>query len=195
MSDAHRRPKKPQQVRRKLLAAAADLCAVEGPAALTLDAVSKAVGVSKGGLLHHFPGRDALIDALFEDLVGRFDTAIEAAIAADPVAEGRFTRAYVACSLDLGLSAEGEGWRGLTAAILGVPSLRARWHDWVAAKAERFGATDGAPRHQLARFAADGVWLADLLGSHDLDAATRAAIRVELAALAAPAPPASGTRP
>ncbi|NRG41831.1 TetR family transcriptional regulator [Rathayibacter sp. VKM Ac-2804] len=41
----------------------------QGERAATLDAVAKAAGVSKGGLLYHFPSKDALVDGL----VGRLD--------------------------------------------------------------------------------------------------------------------------
>ena len=40
-------------------------------AGVTLDAVSQAAGVSKGGLLHHFPNKMALLDGLFDDLIGK----------------------------------------------------------------------------------------------------------------------------
>ena len=40
----------------------------QGERAATLDAVAAAAGVSKGGLLYHFPSKDALVDGLAEHL-------------------------------------------------------------------------------------------------------------------------------
>ena len=45
-----------------------------GPGAATLDAVAAAAQVSKGGLLYHFPHRQALVDATLqrlEELINR----------------------------------------------------------------------------------------------------------------------------
>ena len=55
-------PRKPE-ARDKLLAAFEHLVLTEGERAATLDAVAAQAGVSKGGLLYHFPHRQALVDA------------------------------------------------------------------------------------------------------------------------------------
>ena len=55
-------PRKPE-AREKLLSAFEHLVLTEGERAATLDAVAAQAGVSKGGLLYHFPHRQALVDA------------------------------------------------------------------------------------------------------------------------------------
>lgn len=42
----------------------------DGIAALSLNAVAREAGVSKGGLLHHFPNKQALIFALVRPAAG-----------------------------------------------------------------------------------------------------------------------------
>jgi AcrR family transcriptional regulator len=42
------------------------LVADQGASSLTLDAVAQAAGVSKGGLLYHYPNKDALLAAMIE---------------------------------------------------------------------------------------------------------------------------------
>ena len=183
MSSAYHRKKQPERVRSQLLEVAARLSLEQGIAAVTLDAVSQAAGVSKGGLLHHFPNKLALLDGLFDELVARFDRAIEKAMAADKVEKGRFTRAYLTVCFALDQGAEGQGWQALTIALIAEPPLTARWRAWVARRAAEFATTDSSPDCLLARFAADGVWLADLIRSHELDASTRAAMLEKLKAL------------
>src|ERR1700742_37505 len=95
MSEAHHRKKQPVLVRQQLLEVAARLASAQGMTAVTLDAVSAASGVSKGGLLHHFPSKNALLEALFDNLVTRLDGAIEDVMRDDPIPHGRFTRAYL----------------------------------------------------------------------------------------------------
>ncbi len=185
MTEAHRRKKQPEQVRQQLLEVAARLSHEQGVAGITLDAVSQAAGVSKGGLLHHFPNKQALFDGLFDDLVARFDAAIEEAMAADPVAQGRFTRAYVDVCSKLDPDADVPGWRMLTIAMIAEPNLKGRWREWVSCRAQEFADTDASPNCVLARLAADGLWLADLMQSHDLDAVARLALADNLKALSA----------
>lgn len=52
--------------REKLLDAAEDIVLQQGATALTIDAVAKTMGISKGGVQYCFGNKDALIDAMFE---------------------------------------------------------------------------------------------------------------------------------
>ncbi|GAB3409900.1 TetR/AcrR family transcriptional regulator [Schumannella luteola] len=51
-----------------LIDAAVALLLESGESGFTLDAVARRAGMSKGGLLHHFSGKAALVDALGEHL-------------------------------------------------------------------------------------------------------------------------------
>ncbi len=66
--------------RDRILDAYEDVLAVEGERYATLDAVAAKAGVSKGGLLYHFPSKDRLACALCDRLL---------ALAADDVEEMR----------------------------------------------------------------------------------------------------------
>jgi AcrR family transcriptional regulator len=183
MSIAHHRRKQPELVRQQLLEVAARLSLEQGASGVTLDAVSQAAGVSKGGLLHHFPNKMALLDGLFDDLTNKLDRLISEEMRNDPVAHGRFTRAYLSCVFTLQDEADVQGWQVLTIALLAEPQLRERWKLWVADRADEFVGTDSSPGCLLARFAADGLWLADILKSHDVDQPTREAMRTHLLSL------------
>lgn len=63
--------------RERILAAACRLVREEGVGRLTLDAVSRASGVSKGGLLYHFPSKEDLIAGMVQYLADRFDAELE----------------------------------------------------------------------------------------------------------------------
>lgn len=169
MKTAHHRKKQPEAVRQLLLGVAAGLCIEKGAAGVTLDAVAAAAGVSKGGLLHHFPSKAALLDGLLDDLMGRLDAAIRQAMIDDPEPRGRFTRAYLRVCFVLGGMAEEERWKAMTMALLGEPHLRQRWRRWVEDQSLLHAGTDSSIDCELVRFAADGLWLASLLESHPLD--------------------------
>ena len=61
-----------RSARERLLDAAERVVAESGAKHLTLDAVAKSAGVSKGGLLYHFPSKEALLEGMlarhFEDV-------------------------------------------------------------------------------------------------------------------------------
>ena len=56
-----KRSKARSATREKLLQSASQVVVEKGVDALTLAAVAKQAGVSKGGLLYHFPNKNALI--------------------------------------------------------------------------------------------------------------------------------------
>ena len=53
-----------ESVRDRILAAAMAVAKESGAGRLSLDAIARRAGVSKGGLLYHFPKKDALMRAL-----------------------------------------------------------------------------------------------------------------------------------
>lgn len=82
-------------MRRNLLDCAAKLAADQGVAALSVQAVANAAGVTKGGLFHHFASKQVLLEAVMADLISALDAEIDALISQDCEAYGCFTRAYV----------------------------------------------------------------------------------------------------
>jgi len=174
MSDAHHRKKQPVLVRQQLLEVAARLASEQGMAAVTLDAVSGASGVSKGGLLHHFPNKNALLEGLLDSLLEQLDAALEEGMRSDPLPHGRFTRGYLRAVLALRDQPEEiRSWAQVTMALLTEPRLRQRWRDWVRERSEEYIGTDSSVNAQVVRLATDGLWLADLLDSHESDEGVR----------------------
>ncbi|SXJ10507.1 TetR/AcrR family transcriptional regulator [Klebsiella pneumoniae] len=74
--EAQHRKKDPVRLHRQLLESAAMIAGRDGIAALSLNAVAREAGVSKGGLLHHFPNKQALIFALFARLLAMPDEPV-----------------------------------------------------------------------------------------------------------------------
>lgn len=87
-----------------ILEAAEALIRREGAARLTIDAVAAEAGLSKGGVMHHFASKDALIAAMVRHQLGRMDaeiTEIEAGLPpsrlAPLVAMVRHARLHYGC--------------------------------------------------------------------------------------------------
>ena len=66
-----------------------------GERAATLDAVARRAGVSKGGLLYHFPNKEAMISALLERLDRLLAEDVEAMAAAPEGAAAYFIKSSV----------------------------------------------------------------------------------------------------
>jgi AcrR family transcriptional regulator len=98
---ATKKPKSRSATREALLRAASQVVIDKGVEALTLDAVAKQAGVSKGGLLYHFPNKDALIGGMVEQLIQDFETVLQAEFDQDdaPGTPGHWVRAYIRATL------------------------------------------------------------------------------------------------
>ena len=80
--------------RRKILRAAARVINSGGVLALTLEAVAKEAAISKGGLLYHFPSKDALLDGMNNYLMQGFMSEVASTAGNDPCEKGKWARAY-----------------------------------------------------------------------------------------------------
>ena len=149
----------------------------DGYSGLTLEAVAAQAGASKGGLLYHFASKDALIAGLVDRRITQFETAMARHLDA-PSSPGRWTRAYLHASLEVGGDPQPDSAHGLIAAVAMNPALLAPLRDCYAAW-QRALATDGLPKPVAlgVRFAVDGIWLCSLLG---LGAPTRTELRALL---------------
>jgi AcrR family transcriptional regulator len=94
--------KLPFQTRDTILQATSQVILDKGIEGLTLDAVAKEAGVSKGGLLYHFPSKDALIASTIVKLVDGYQTALQQEFDRDedPGTPGQWVRAYLRATLN-----------------------------------------------------------------------------------------------
>ena len=70
-----------------------------GVSGMTLEAVAREAGLSKGGLLYHFPSKEALIGGMIGLLIEGFEAALGRELREEKCAGGgRWTRAYARAS-------------------------------------------------------------------------------------------------
>lgn len=157
-----------ERTRRAVLDAAAGVLADRGTAA-TLQDFARAAGLSKGGLLHHFPDREVLLYAVAEDYIDRFRTRVLELVDLSENRPGKVLRAYVRalCDPDDGLLAEYAAFGGIWHALEEIPGVRALSDrdndDWAALFAK-----DGvdADRVLVVRYAAEGLAMACSYDAH-----------------------------
>jgi AcrR family transcriptional regulator len=170
--------------RQQLLEATAGLAERSGVLSITLEAVADRAGVSKGGLLHHFPNKSALVTGMVEWIVDRYYGLVAKHVGDGPEGKDRIAAAYVATSADAGAGT--RLWTAVLTASLLQPSLldllrqRAQplWNAAITGPDD----VDAA----VAWLAADGLWLAEMLELYDMDESTRQAVVARLSELTAP---------
>jgi AcrR family transcriptional regulator len=150
--------------RELILAAAANVVLSQGASKMTLEAVAKEAGVSKGGLLYHFPSKDALIEGMIEHMVQSLTDRIRVAYEQDEFGtnQGRWLRALTKANFqseDLELSA------GLTAAVLLQPDLLEANRQAYETR-QKLIEQDGVDIvwANIIRLVGDGIWFSELLG-------------------------------
>ncbi|MGA2209234.1 MAG: TetR/AcrR family transcriptional regulator [Acidimicrobiales bacterium] len=154
--------------RERIVCAAEDVVIRDGVARLTIESAAAEAGVSKGGVLYHFPTRASLVTAMVERVVVGFDADLESygAYSGEP---GDFIRAYVEATLDPTGDPAHDRERHLGSALLAgaasdpelLAPLRERWLAWQSSV--EWDGVDPALATVI-RYAADGMWLCDLFG-------------------------------
>ncbi len=142
-------------------------------------------GISKGGLLHHYPTKEALLKGVVQHLIDAFDQRMVKVLANEEPAgaPGRWLRAYVMACFVTDVS-EDRLIAALGASVNGHPqlldSLRVSLDE-----AQTCALNDGLPpaRATAIRLACDGLWLGELAGMSALAEPLRSQLRDELLAL------------
>ena len=110
--------------REKVLEAAEEIVIKQGATALTIDAVAKSMGISKGGVQYCFGNKEALIDAMFERWGHSYDEIFNQKIAEDNSPEGRVI-AHMKATADHDKTSIAKG-AALMASLLQTPEYDQR---------------------------------------------------------------------
>jgi AcrR family transcriptional regulator len=155
-----------------LLRAAAQVILDKGVEALTLDAVAHQAGVSKGGLLYHFPSKNALVVGLGEQLIQDFEAALQAEFDQDdaPGTPGQWVRAYIRSTLRMSKQSLALIAR-LTSLIVEMPPELLKFAEAYEQRCRQRLETDGLDPTQatIIQLAIDGLWFSEVfqLGAPD----------------------------
>jgi len=167
--------------RDRILDAAERVVQAEGARRLTIDAVVRESGLSKGGVLYHFSSKGALIEGMIARMASAIETDAECAVALGECDA-------LSRMLDVLLNKDRDRERvrmGLMAAIAEQPELVEpvrRVVDRI--KAQLFEHTSDVELALILFLAADGLRYADMLGMGVVTAEERARVEARLHAIA-----------
>ena len=123
-----------EATRTAILQSVGRIVSEEGADALTIDEVARAAALSKGGVLHHFPSKEALLLAAIRHDLDLFDEMVAHLEESDPGMPGAYTRAYLRVCVKSFERAHDEGlaflhqFRSIPSTIELVREYKARWH-------------------------------------------------------------------
>ena len=189
----------PETCLEKLLEAATLVIAANGVPGLTLDAVAKHAGVSKGGLLHHFPSKNALLSALIKRHVDGWRGDVMRAYDEQPAGVGRFSRAMIKlCLSDEPANGEEKSWSDamhgscqvVLTAVVQDPSLVQPIRDLYADFARMIDEDGLPPGHaDVVVAVVDGMWLYWTCDINAIDSKRLSRVRATLHKLIQPVSP------
>jgi AcrR family transcriptional regulator len=85
------------ETRDRICEAAIRTASRDGLLAMTLDNVAKEAGISKGGVMYHFPSKDDLVRGMLEYFGARVEQQVLRQMAADPEPRFRWARSMLTC--------------------------------------------------------------------------------------------------
>ncbi|WP_440958077.1 TetR/AcrR family transcriptional regulator [Oceanicaulis sp. LC35] len=171
-----------------LILDAAERVVARDGAHLTIDAVVKESGFSKGGVLYNFPSKTALIEGMIARMTGRFLERHKAAKAAAQADGAPMLRAMFRAFFD-DKAVDRQVYMGLLAALAENPemiepvrTIHMQIRDEVLTQAPN------ADIARIAMLAADGLHFAEILGLECFSPDERSAIEARLIALVTESP-------
>lgn len=157
--------KKSQQTKENILKAAHQVTLNDGIDQLTLEAVAREANVSKGGLLYHFPSKEAIVKGMVDYYLDSFEARLKQHLPDDgEITVTQWLHAYIQSSFPT--NPEDNISACLLAAMSVNPDLlgpiRDRYTSWQNDLESLSGANPALAT--IIRLTIDGLWIAHLLG-------------------------------
>lgn len=155
--------RKPTISRESLLVIAEDIVNAEGPQALTIDALAKAAGISKGGVQYSFASKDELIKGLVDRWTTQFDALVHDAENSSPT---EFVRSYIAAMRSSQAAIDAK-MAGLMIAYMQNPQNRLHTAQWYQSVLNKMGHSREGRAARTAFLAMEGLITLRIWGVDD----------------------------
>ncbi len=139
-----------------------------GVTGITFDAVAERSGVTRGGLIYHFPSRAALVQAIHQHMVQRWEDDLGKALGKPEAEAAAADREAAYIRVSCKAATRGELLMMLESA--GDDALGRLWADAVDRWTPPVPALEDEAgiNRLIARLAADGLWIFDVLSAHPI---------------------------
>lgn len=170
--------------RQRILDAAVAVINREGVRAVTFESVAAEAQLTRGGLLYHFPSREALLRGIDEHLVQQWEASMETLLGkrADEASALERYQTFVRVSAQSATRAELLFMLESMDPEAGERPWAPVMERWAPAPPARADDAAGMDRF-VARLAADGLWIYEAMYEGTLDPALRAQVAERIAGL------------
>lgn len=166
-----------QRTREAAIEAALTIITRDGPTKLTIDAIARESGISKGGVLHQFRTKEAVLKALMEHQIERGDIFFREYLAGLPATEKEPILEAQIATLQIAADHPKSTTFGLIGAFAENPELIAAMRDNERQRVDAMKEQASNSKIALVRWsAAKGLALASLLGLCPLSDEERAGL-------------------
>jgi AcrR family transcriptional regulator len=150
---------------------------------ITYDSVAREAGLTKAGLMYHFPSKDAMMIAIIEHVIGRWQSELRTALGV-PLEQSTLEQRVRAFVEFTGTGGATPGEFAVFSEAVRRPALSAPWLEYLKTW---FGVGDGslpdATPLLLVWLAANGLWIAESTGILTVDRSGREALVAALLAI------------
>lgn len=162
MKEIKQQKKQPELIRKRIIEQTIMLASEKGPSGISIQSVANGVGITKGGVFHHFANKEILLEAMVHEIIRHLDRKIEDLISNDDIGYGKFTRAYIHTAFMTEIDGLISPWSALAMTLITDKTFSTILDQWIKEKLELYSETDQHPELEFIRLATDGLWLQDI---------------------------------
>ncbi|MBP2843001.1 TetR/AcrR family transcriptional regulator [Pseudomonas sp. PNP] len=154
--------------RDEVLRVAEEIVATVGASRLTIDAVAKAAGITKGGVQSCFKNKESLIEAMLKRWQKSYEASIEEIAGEEPTPQQRVS-AHIESTRCADSASQGKA-AGLLASLIESPDHLRAVKEWYSQRLEGIDCTTEEGRSaRLAFLATEGAFFLKFFGFMDID--------------------------
>ena len=173
MKEIQQPKKQPEVIRKRILEEAIILTSENGTSGVSIQNVANGVGITKGGVFHHFANKNILVEAMISEIISHLDQKVESLIAEDDTQYGKFTRAYIHTAFMSQIDDLASPWTALTKTMISDQTFNAMFGVWLKEKLNQYSSTDNHMELEFIRLATDGLWLQTITEMIDRESSSK----------------------
>ena len=162
MSEQHKRKKQPEINRQLILDAAADIGAKTHWHAVTFQAIADSIGLSKGGIIHHFRNKDELLEELMRQSLSELTEWINHEM--QLTGSDNASLAYLKFVINKGSDEKYQRTSKVIMQAIVAGQFHVMWDDWFQKNIVARTGPNPDESTLIIQLVADALWYADGIG-------------------------------
>jgi len=167
MENPYKRKKEPVANKKLILEAAAEISAHNSWSFVTFQAIADKTGLSKGGIIHHFPSKEALLDELYDQSLLELSELIIREKKNDPKINSAYAYLKIVCN-DIQDSRYLNTMKVILNGTVNNSHLCQKWKKWISEYLLPDFTDKTSAMAIITLLVADGMWFSDTLNIYPI---------------------------